>query len=571
MIVQLNQPQKDHFNLQVQLQTPLGAFPQVADAIQVRPEAATRFAGYFRIVNEGAVRLEVAQVSGLSQISPEQFPETDVTKAAFRTAGPQRFAYRFSGADFALKIQADQILPELAVSEVLAYHLAESELDLDGEIEIDIREAPLRELVLRVPKGYALAKLTASGLSDYFLREPADQPDAELRLVYGQPVSGRQIIQLRLEHNQPLGTNIWVLPRLEVAKAKSTRGHVAISSDAGFRVTPERTQALTEIATAFFPRKVTGIQSAFRLSEPAWEATVRVERLPKTVQTEVFHLFSIGEGIAYGSSVANYQVSGAPMSTFRVELSDEYKNVEFTGKDLRNWQKTDGGFLVQLHTPVAGSYTLLATYERPFKAQGETLAFTGARPLDAQAEQGHTLIISTYQFQVKPVAVSPGLLALEPGEVPSEYRLFFDAPILAAYRYTSRPFSLKLALSPLAQGDSLQPGCRPRHAEQPNFERRPDYHRRPLFRKKSGQPESPPDAAAGYPTLVRHCQRRAGRAGDRWPGEFDSPAPTHRPERRPPARFETRRARVCDARHSHRCGTQRRRARHARGMEGRTG
>ena len=55
--------------------------------MQLRPEGATRFAGYFRIVNEGAVRLEVAQARGLSQISPEQFPETDATKAAFRDAG----------------------------------------------------------------------------------------------------------------------------------------------------------------------------------------------------------------------------------------------------------------------------------------------------------------------------------------------------------------------------------------------------------------------------------------------------------------------------------------------------
>ena len=135
--------------------------------------------------------------------------------------------------------------------------------------------------------------------------------------------------------------------------------------------------------------------------------------------------------------------------------SDLYFNVEFTGKDIRNWQKTDGGYVVQLHTPVSGAYTLLATYERPFKSQGETLGLSGARPLDAQSEQGHTVIISAYQFQVSAAEVSPGLLRLEPGEVPPEYRLFFDAPILAAYRYTSRPFSLKLALSPLAQGDSL--------------------------------------------------------------------------------------------------------------------
>ncbi len=455
LVVQFNQPQKDQFTLQVQVQTPLGAFPQAADALQVRPEGATRFAGYFRIVNEGAVRLEVVQASGLSQVSPEQFPETDATRASLRPIGSQRFAYRFSGGDFALRIQADQILPELTVSQVLAYRLGENETAIDAELELDIREAPLRELVLRVPKGYALSRLSASGLSDYFLREPEDQPDAELRLVYGQPVSGRQLVQLRLERNQPLGGPTWALPRIEVVKAKSVRGHVGVAADAGFRLTPERTQALTEIATAFFPLKVPGIQAAFRLSEPAWQASLRVERLPQTVQADSLHLFSIGEGIAYGSSVMNYLISGAPMSAFKVELSDEYFNVEFTGKDIRNWQRTEGGYLVQLHTPVAGAYTLLATYERPFKAQGETLTFAGARPLDAQSEQGHTIIISAYQFQVRPADVSPGLLPLETGEVPPEYRLFFDAPILAAYRYTSRPFNLKLALSPLAQGDSL--------------------------------------------------------------------------------------------------------------------
>src|SRR5207249_6892128 len=156
------------------------------------------------------------------------------------------------------------------------------------------------------------------------------------------PVSGRQVVQLRLEHNAALGETSWTLPRIEIPKAKSVRGHVAAAADAGFRLTPERTQALTEIATAFFPRKVAGIQAAFRLSDPAWQATFRVERLPQTVQADAFHLFSIGEGIAYGSSVLNYVISGAPVSAFKIELSDEYFNVEFTGKDIRNWQKAAG-------------------------------------------------------------------------------------------------------------------------------------------------------------------------------------------------------------------------------------
>jgi hypothetical protein len=456
LIIQLNQPQKDQFTIQVQAQTPLGAFPQTADLLQLRPENATQFSGYFRLVNEGAVRLEVAQASGMSQISPEQFPDNDATQAAFRAAGNQRFAYRFAGADFALRIQADQILPEMAVSELLGYHVGENELALDADLELDIREAPLRELLIRVPKGFSVARLNAAGMNDYFLSDVAGTSGAELRVVYGQPISGRQLVQLRLEHNGSLTETNWTLPRLEVAQAKSVRGYVGVAADAGLRLTPERTKALTEVGTAFYPGKLDGLQSAFRLTDSAWEAAVHIERLPQTVQASALHLFSIGEGIAYGSSIINYVVSGTPVAAFRVELSDEYYNVEFTGKDLRNnWQKTNGGYVVQLNTPVSGAYTLLATYERPFKAQGETLSFTGARPLDAQSEEGYTLVTSAYQFDVKPADVSSTLLPLETGEVPPEYRLFFDAPVLKAYRYAARPFNLKLSLSPLAQGDSL--------------------------------------------------------------------------------------------------------------------
>jgi hypothetical protein len=168
--------------LQVQLQSPIGAFPQTIDAMQLRPEGSTRFAGYFRIINEGAVRLEVVQSKGLSQVSPEQFPESDRTKAIFRSPEAQRFAYRFSGSDFELKIQADQILPEVTVSQLLAFHHGENELAIDCEIEADVREAPLRELLIRVPKGYVVAKLNAANLSDYFLRDADDGTDAELRL-----------------------------------------------------------------------------------------------------------------------------------------------------------------------------------------------------------------------------------------------------------------------------------------------------------------------------------------------------------------------------------------------------
>ena len=120
----------------------------------MRPEGATRFAGYFRIVNDGAVRLEAAQASGLSQVSPEAVPRD--RRHARGLAPDRQPALRLSLLQPGLRAAhpVGRILPELAVSEVLAYRLGENEQTIDAELELDIREAPLRELLLRVPKGY---------------------------------------------------------------------------------------------------------------------------------------------------------------------------------------------------------------------------------------------------------------------------------------------------------------------------------------------------------------------------------------------------------------------------------
>ena len=101
LVVQFNQPQKDQFALQVQMQTPLGAFPQAADAMQLRPEGATRFAGYFRIVNDGAVRLEVAQAQRpvadfAGAISRERRHARGVSRDAAASVLPIAFPARIS-------------------------------------------------------------------------------------------------------------------------------------------------------------------------------------------------------------------------------------------------------------------------------------------------------------------------------------------------------------------------------------------------------------------------------------------------------------------------------------------
>jgi len=456
LLIKLNQPRKDSFLVAIHTQTPLDTFPLQFKPLRLVPEGAIRYGGHIRVVNAGAVRLEVLNAPGLAQISPTRFPEVEGLGNLSEVQQAQAFAFRFSGPAFDLDIQADNVLPELTVSELLVYHLGETEKTLDAEVELEIREAPLRELEILVPGGYSVASLNAPSLSDYTLADPAEDGTARLTLQFGQPLIGRHVLHLRLTQSHASPPDTWTLIPLQPQAVKSVRGFVGLSADAGLRLVGTQTQGLTEIATAFFPKKLKDLQHAFRLRDPNWTATVQSERLALSVQVDSLHLFSIGEGLTYGSTLFNYLISGAPVSVLRLAVPTNYANLEFVGQDIRNWQATTNGvYEVHLHAPISGTYSLLATFDNQFNPRGEELAFTGLQPLEVQSEQGHVILISTYQFQTDPVEVSAGLLTLQPGEVPTEYRLLFDAPILRAYQFTSRPFDLRLNLASLAQGETV--------------------------------------------------------------------------------------------------------------------
>ena len=455
LVIRLNQPRKDAFLVVIHTQTPLGAFPLQFKPLRMAPEGAIRYGGHIRVVNAGAVRLEVLNAPGLAQISPARFPRVEALGNLSEMQQAQAFAFRFSGPAFDLDIQADNVLPELTVSEVLVYHLGETEQTIDAELELEIREAPLRELELLVPAGFSVAALNAPNLSDYNLAEPGDNGTARLTLQFTQPLIGRQVMTLRLTQSHATPPASWGLVPVQPQSVKSVRGFLGLSADPGLRLVEAQTEGLTEIATAFFPKKLKDLQHSFRLREPNWTATAQSERLALSIQVDALHLFSIGEGLTYGSTLFNYLISGAPVSVLRFAVPTNYANLEFVGQDIRNWQQTETGYEVYLHTPISGTYSLLATFDNQFSPRGEELAFTGLQPVEVQSEQGYVILISTYQFQTDPVEVSAGLLSLQPGEVPTEYRLLFDAPILRAYQFTSRPFDLRLNLTSLTQGETV--------------------------------------------------------------------------------------------------------------------
>ena len=79
----------------------------------------------------------------------------------------QKFVYRFPAADHAFTIAADRIQPEVNIAELVLYQLAETDRVIKADVELDVREAPIREWDFGIPSDYSVVSVTGASVADY--------------------------------------------------------------------------------------------------------------------------------------------------------------------------------------------------------------------------------------------------------------------------------------------------------------------------------------------------------------------------------------------------------------------
>jgi len=449
--VRFSRPVESEGTLVVSSQAELGGFPVRAQPMRLIPEGVVRHSGFVRVTNDGAVRLEVSGIEGMMQLAPSHFPGPAAPEGA-----RQVFVYRFPSAAYGYQVVATEIQPEVGVSEIATYELSETDRVINASLELDVREAPLRDWSVQIPDDYAVAAATGGDVSDYAAETHAAGGYRTLKILFGHPVEGRQLLQLRLEKNEPAAAGDWQLRPLRFPGAKSVRGHIGAVSAPGYRIVPARVERLVEVPLSYFPTQTAGLQQAWRLREPDWTADVRVEALGQSVQADVFHLYTIREGVVYGSVLLNYFVVGAPANEWRIEVPASAGNIDVLGQNAqRDWRREGNQVIVSLHQPVLGGATLLVTFEQPMSARGGTINPGQVRPLGVQGERGYIEVASPLQVKYDIRKAEGGLLRLESTELPAEFRLLTGAPALAVYQYTARPFNLEVGVEWYAQGETV--------------------------------------------------------------------------------------------------------------------
>ena len=79
---------------------------------------------------------------------------------------------------------------------------AETDRRIISDLELDIREAPLREWEIEIPADHAVASVTGAEVADYAVASEVKDGKRRLKIIFKQPVIDRQLISVRLEKNE---------------------------------------------------------------------------------------------------------------------------------------------------------------------------------------------------------------------------------------------------------------------------------------------------------------------------------------------------------------------------------
>ena len=443
--VALSRPQAKQYVLRVEGERVLAAFPCKFDLPVVVPEGVIRAGGFLLLGTDSAVRLIVAKAAGLSQIDPSAFPKS-ASPEAQRQIVPQRAAsaYQYAHLPFQMELSAEDIVTSLSSEERLTLSCEDNGLTLDAVVDVEIRDAPTRELVLETDPAWAVAQVQGSNVSDYDVRDQAGK--REIRVYFQDAAIGHVLVNVRLERTLGAGLATFTAPKLALRDAKAERGYLVLRAEKGIRLKEGKAAELREIHTASVPFRVPDAQRAYRFKNQDWTLQMAIEQANAAIYAELFHLISLGEGSLYGSVSITYRVEGAPVRRFVVKAPAACQNIEFTGRDIRGWEREGELITVSLQEKVMGDYTLLLTFEQRFADEGAELAVGGVETLNAASEVGYIALSgpASLAFETEKKR-DPSMIAISGGELPREYALLVNEPVLRAYKYVRAPHAAQLA------------------------------------------------------------------------------------------------------------------------------
>jgi|GEM_PF-348564 len=448
LTVDFAKPVEKTYALTLYTEQPVESTPLAVTLAAPQPLDIERESGTFTVGADDTV-VEVDGAPGLRQVN-----------ASTGTL----FAWRFNARPFSVAARLKRIEPVLETAARLTARLEESRLVVSHGINLSVLKAGIYAAEFSYPTNFNVTDVRGANVEDW------KATAGKLKVNYTQRVLGVHRLELVLEQaHKTFPAQIAVAP-VRLAGATKETAFIGAASAAGIRLKTETLTNAREIPVAqpsgagvppaFVLRASSPADSAtgtvagheaagtaapllaFTADAPDWKLALATERLPARVVAEVFNLVTVGDGLVGGSATIRFGILNQGVQEFKVRLPAHWKNVEFTGPNIRRKEQATNLWTISLQDKAWGGYTLVVTYDYQFDPKKAALDLAGAHCDGVERETGSVAVTVAANLKLQPKPAAEPLRAIDPGELAETDRALCTRPVLLAWRYTGGDFAL---------------------------------------------------------------------------------------------------------------------------------
>lgn len=450
--IMLSREYEKGYPLEIEAEKILPEFPCEFSIPSAVPEKVLKFDGSIAFGTNKAVKLIIVNTQGLNQIDNAAFPATSSQDAML--SAKSLFTYMFSGGHYGLTAKAENISPSCSAELTYILNFKDEDLQIRAECALDIKDAPLKELVVKYDPALMLNRVEGAKVlaNDYEIT--SKEGFKYLKIPFRPDTTGSTTVNVFFEKNFRDVEKLQI-PAFIMENVKSVRGYMLLAAAKGLLINAGEMKELRQVYTGSAPIQYPGLQLVYRLKNQDWHGSVEIKHETPSVVSEVFDLLSLGDGSVYGSSLFSYHISGAPLKKLIYSVDKSIKNLEFSGKDILDWKKVkeaDGGkeiWELNLREKIFGDVNFLVTYEIPLQGVETSLKTCGIATENAVSENAFIAISSARNLKVSPTgkAEEEQIQAIDVSEMPDAYLALINNPVLKAFKCPRKPHSVEVTVS----------------------------------------------------------------------------------------------------------------------------
>jgi len=177
-----------------------------------------------------------------------------------------------------------------------------------------------------------------------------------------------------------------------------------------------------------------------------WERALEVmAKVPPSIYAETLTLVAVGEGVLTCRERVNLSVLHSGIRSVVLLVPQQASVLEVTGRDVYDWRVSEGKLEVRFTRDVTGNAWIAVTFEQVAGKQQAQSPVPVLRVEEAVREKGYIGVVALANVEIT-APESPGVATIDARELPAEILQMTGQPVLLAFRYVGKEFSIALSV-----------------------------------------------------------------------------------------------------------------------------